>query len=209
MKFPNRGLYAITQTEGKTMSTILAEIEAVLKGGAVVIQYRDKQPKNAIRLATELLKLCHAYDVALIINDNIDLAKEIGADGVHLGQDDLDEDEDAISNIRHQLGQNSIIGISCYNNAEKAIAMQTKGANYVAFGRFFPSNSKPLAKPADLQTLHTAKAQLSIPIVAIGGILPENAPQLLDAGADLLAVIGGLFVDQPELAARRFKALFD
>jgi thiamine-phosphate pyrophosphorylase len=107
------------------------------------------------------------------------------------------------------LGNDAIIGISCYDYVRQAITAQTEGATYAAFGRFFPSNSKPLAAPAHIETLRQAKRELTIPIVAIGGILPNNGAPLLEAGADLLADIGGLFDHQPEQSARAYRALFD
>jgi thiamine-phosphate pyrophosphorylase len=203
MKFPISGLYAITQTEHKSIKRIIAEVEEVIKGGAVAVQYRDKHPKDALLLAKELVKVCHEYQIPLIINDDVELAVKVAADGVHLGKDD-----GSIAEARERLGQHAIIGVSCYNSVEAAFEAQQQGADYVAFGRFFPSSSKPLAMPAEISTLHTAKQVLSIPIVAIGGILPENGGQLLDAGADLLAVIGGLFAIQPEQAASTYRALF-
>lgn len=203
LTFPRRGLYAITQTEGKTIAQVLAEVEAALQGGAVVVQYRDKQPLDAAQLARELLAVCHAYHVPLLINDSVELAAEIGADGVHLGRDDGD-----IAAARTALGSRAIIGVSCYNDLDRAIRAESADADYVAFGRFFPSGSKPLAAPADTATLSLAKQTLRLPIVAIGGILPDNAGQLLAAGADLLAVIGGLFDTEALTAARRFQALF-
>jgi thiamine-phosphate pyrophosphorylase len=132
------------------------------------------------------------------------LAIKVGADGVHIGRED-----GAISEARDRLGADAIIGVSCYNFVEQAFDAQEQGATYVAFGRFFPSSSKPLATPAELDTLRKAKFLLDIPIVAIGGILPENGGPLLTAGADLLAVIGGLFETQPEQSARAYQALFD
>ena len=169
----------------------------------MVIQYREKRPAVADSLAEQLLSLCKKHSIPLIINDNIDLALRIGADGVHLGKEDCN-----IKLAREQLGDNAIIGISCYNHLELAIAAAKKGANYVAFGRFFPSNSKPLASPAEVQTLRKAQHKLQIPIVAIGGILPENGGQLLESGADLLAVIGGIFDQDPEQSAKKFLHLF-
>lgn len=203
MKFPNRGLYAITQPEGKSISQVINDVEGALRGGAKVIQYRDKQPLDAKFLATQLLRLCHDHQVPLLINDDIDLALAVGADGVHLGKDDGD-----IALARRALGPAAIIGISCYNDVRKAQDMAAKGADYVAFGRFFASGTKPLATPAELSTLHQATQVLNIPIVAIGGILPENGGQLLSAGADLLAVIGGIFDKEPEFAARAYQVLF-
>jgi thiamine-phosphate pyrophosphorylase len=204
MNFPSRGLYAISQTEHKSYDIIVNEVEAALRGGAVVVQYRDKQPQDAEHLASQLLKLCQQYKVPLLINDDVDLALKIGADGVHIGIDD-----GSINRARQRLGEQAIIGVSCYDSVEQAQQAQAQGATYVAFGRFFPSSSKPLALPARLETLRLAKQMLAIPIVAIGGILPENGSLLLKAGADLLAVIGGLFADQPELSARAYQALFD
>lgn len=206
MKFPAQGLYAITQTAGHSSARVLKDVEAALRGGAAVIQYRDKNREERPDLAGLLLAVCQDYHVPLLINDDVELAGELGAAGVHLGKDDPD-----IGYARQRLGSAAIIGISCYNDVQKAVAMQNQGADYVAFGRFFASNSKPLAAPAQLQTLSIAKQHLHIPIVAIGGILPENAGQLLAAGADLLAVIGGIFDNHPqnpESAARAFQALF-
>jgi len=205
MKFPARGLYAITQSEGKSPSKILAEVEAALKGGAAVVQYRDKhrQDATAYRLATDLTALCHAFQVPLVINDSVDLALATGADGVHLGKEDGELHE-----ARRRLPPGAIIGVSCYNDLQKAEQAARAGADYVAFGRFFPSGSKPLATKAEVETLRLAKQRLSLPIVAIGGILPDNAGQLLQAGADVLAVIGGLFDYAPEQAARDYCALF-
>ena len=204
MKFPLRGLYAITQTKNKTADIIINEVIAAIKGGAVVVQFRDKEPLDAIYLADQLVKVCHEYKVPLLINDDIELAIKVGADGVHIGRED-----GAISEARDRLGADAIIGVSCYNFVEQAFDAQEQGATYVAFGRFFPSSSKPLAAPAELDTLRKAKFLLDIPIVAIGGILPENGGSLLTAGADLLAVIGGLFETQPEQSARAYQALFD
>lgn len=203
MKFPRHGLYAITQTEHKSLAQIVTEVEAALKGGAVVIQYRDKHPLDAEKLASQLLEICRAYQAPLLINDSVELALRVGADGVHLGRDDGD-----IAEARRRLGANAIIGVSCYNDVAKAQAAVTAGVDYVAFGRFFPSGSKPLAAPAEIATLQRAKQLLDVPIVAIGGILPENGRQLLAAGADLLAVIGGVFDREPETAARAYQTLF-
>ncbi|PPD32697.1 MAG: thiamine phosphate synthase [Methylomonas sp.] len=203
MKFPVRGLYAITQPDHRRIEQVLQDVEAALKGGAVVVQYRDKYPINAALLASRLLTLCHSYQVPLLINDSVELALAVGADGVHLGRDDVD-----IGEARRRLGADAIIGISCYNDVAKACSAAEHGADYVAFGRFFPSGTKPLAAPAEITTLQAATQQLSVPIVAIGGILPENAGQLLAAGADLLAVIGGIFDHEPEAAARAYQLLF-
>lgn len=155
-------------------------------------------------IARELVKVCHQHNVPLIINDNIELAILAKADGVHLGKTDGD-----IIEARNRLGKEAIIGISCYNDINRALTAQQQGATYVAFGRFFPSTSKPLAAPADIDTLRKAKATLQLPIVAIGGILPENGAQLLAAGANLLAVIGGVFDHAPEKSALAYQRLFE
>ncbi|MDD5228553.1 MAG: thiamine phosphate synthase [Methylococcales bacterium] len=202
MLMPKRGLYAITP-DGKTAAEILKFTEAVLKGGACVVQYREKSLNDVSNLAKNLLKLCHSYNVPLIINDNVELAERIEADGVHLGKND-----GSVLNARKRLGESAIIGVSCYNLLERAIEAEKQGANYVAFGRFFTSNSKPFAAPAEIGTLTAAKRVLALPIVAIGGILPENGASLLNAGADLLAVIGGLVTADSERAAQNYDALF-
>jgi len=204
MIFPQTGLYAITQTDNKNADQIIKGVSAALKGGARVIQYRDKNPDDQVYLAKQLLKICRQYQAPLIINDNAELAGQIGADGVHIGKNDGD-----IVAARKILGSDAIIGQSCYNDINLALQAEKNGANYVAFGRFFPSNSKPLALPADIDTLQLASVQIKIPIVAIGGILPENGRSLLEAGADLLAVIGGVFDFDAESAARRYTELFN
>ncbi|WP_374088926.1 thiamine phosphate synthase [Methylomicrobium lacus] len=204
MKFPARGLYAITQTDHKAPDMVIAEVEAAIRGGAAVVQYRDKNPVDALTLARELVKVCHRHQVPLLVNDDLDLAIKAGADGVHLGKDD-----GHIREARKKLGAAAIIGISCYDSLDRALEAQAHGATYAAFGRFFPSGTKPLAAPARLETLRQAKQTLSIPIVAIGGILPENGAELLAAGADLLAVIGGIFDREPEASARAYQRLFD
>jgi thiamine-phosphate pyrophosphorylase len=141
--------------------------------------------------------------VPLIINDDMHLAQALGAEGVHLGQHDGD-----LHDARALLGAQAIIGITCYQSLDLAQLAQQQGANYVAFGRFFPSRSKPLAGHAPLSLLTEAKQHINIPIVAIGGILPSNAGDLLAAGADLLAVIDGLFASNPEAAVSAYQALF-
>ena len=122
---------------------------------------------------------------------------------MHLGKED-----GTVLEARKQLGDNKIIGVSCYNNLQSALQAEQQGANYVAFGRFFSSSTKPLASPADIQTLIQAKQVLTVPVVAIGGILTSNADLLLNAGADLLAVIGGLYTENPKASANAYQRLF-
>jgi thiamine-phosphate pyrophosphorylase len=198
-----RGLYAITDG----VPRLLERVAAAIVGGATVVQYRDKSADNAYREreARDLLAVCRAHGVPLIINDDVALAATIGADGVHLGRDDT-----ALREARRALGDAAIIGVSCYNDFDRAVAAQQAGASYVAFGRFFASHTKPDAAPANLDLIHQAKAQLSIPVVAIGGITPDNAAPLIDAGVDMLAVVHGIFGQaDPEQAARRYTQLFE
>lgn len=203
LPFPPSGLYAITG-KGHTRPAELAHaVRAAIRGGARVIQYRSKAAENRQAEARLLLVECHALQVPLIINDDVDLARAIGADGVHLGRDDCTPGE-----ARTRLGNAAIIGVSCYDSLEHAIAAEQQGANYVAFGRFFPSKTKPNAPVARLQTLTKAKESLHVPIVAIGGITPQNGASLIVAGADLLAVIDGVFGSDPEQAARELQNLF-
>lgn len=200
MTFPKTGLYAITKPENKSIEEILIDVEAALKAGLCALQYRDKQPIDAVYLAGALKELCHSYNTPLIINDHVDLAKKVGADGVHLGKED-----GKIQYARQQLGQSAIVGVSCYNDINLAKKAVKNSADYVAFGRFYPSSSKPLAAPAELNTLTLAKECINVPIVAIGGILPNNSQALLDAGADVLAVIGGVFTESPYESALAYK----
>jgi len=200
MKTPNpikpvAGLYVITDTQLMNQHNLIKMVEEALKGGAKWVQFRDKisDKSTKIELASRLKQLCQNYQAWLIINDDIQLAKNVNAHGVHIGKDDAD-----ISIARKILGPQAIIGVSCYNDLNLAKKMQTLGANYIAFGRFFASKTKPNAPQANIETLTLAKQQLNIPIVAIGGITTNNAQQLIDAGADSLAVIQGVFA-QPNI----------
>jgi len=204
---PPCGLYAITESPSTTPGTIIEQVSLAIDGGAVMIQYREKHlPREERgREARALATLCHERDVPLIINDDIELAAACGAAGVHLGQDDA-----PVSRARRRLGQRAIIGVSCYNRMERARTAAGANASYVAFGRFFPSKTKPGALQAQPALLKQARREIRLPIVAIGGITPENGAELVHAGADLLAVIHGVF-GQTDIsaAARRYAALFD
>jgi len=186
---PFYGLYAITQDKLPT-DTLLAGVDAILQGGCKLVQYRNKQHCRDSRLqeARELLALCNRYEATLLINDDVELALASAAHGVHLGQEDM-----PIQQARDILGAEAIIGITCHNSITLAEDAQLAGADYVAFGRFFPSDTKQSAPPAELSILAMAKQRLSIPVVAIGGITLDNAPAVLAAGADMLAVVGDLF----------------
>ena len=201
-----RGLYAITDAALIPADRLVEAVSHAIAGGAVLVQYRDKTSPPQLRRAQALAlqTLCEARDVPLIINDDLELAVHCGAAGVHLGRDDPDP-----AAARERLGPGAIIGVSCYADLERARAAAAAGADYLAFGRFFPSRTKPEATPADPELLRAARRELDLPLCAIGGITPANAPLLLKAGADLLAVIQGLF-GQPDVraAAARFQALF-
>ncbi|KAF0191732.1 MAG: thiamine-phosphate pyrophosphorylase [Gammaproteobacteria bacterium] len=200
------GLYAITDPALIDAHELVDGVRGVIQNGARVIQYRNKTDDRHLRehQALELVKLCRSYHVPLIVNDDIAVADSVHADGVHLGRHDH-----LVTDARRTLGDHALIGVSCYNSLERAVAAEQDGADYVAIGRFFPSYTKPDAAEATLDLLRAVKARLKIPVVAIGGITMENAALLIEAGADAVAVIHGLFA-QPDPAgtARRFARLF-
>jgi thiamine-phosphate pyrophosphorylase len=199
------GLYAVTPDTADTPG-LLANVEAALSGGARLLQYRNKTASAALRLTQgrALLALCWEYQVPLIINDYLELALAVDAHGLHIGGED-----GSITEARNRLGPDKILGVSCYGRIDNALAAAGAGATYVAFGGFFPSKVKPGAARTPVELLGEAKRGLKLPIVAIGGITLDNAPALLAAGADSVAVISALF-DAPDIrgAARRFSNLF-
>ena len=200
------GLYAITDSSLDDDTTLREAVEQALQGGARLLQYRDKSDDHGKRLrqASLLKTLCARRDALLIINDDFELAKQCRADGVHLGRDDA-----SVAQARAALGDGGIIGVSCYNRLALARRAQQQGADYVAFGAFYPSPTKPDAAAATLDLLQQARTELTVPICAIGGITIETAPALVEAGADMLAVISGVF-RQPDIAhaASQFSRLF-
>lgn len=204
-QFPG-GVYAITPETADT-EHLLMQVGAALAGGVAAVQYRDKSGDVARRheQASELVALCRPFGVPLIVNDDLRLADLCGADGVHLGRDD-----GTLREARIILGRDKLIGASCYQSLELAQAAQSAGADYVAFGSFFPSPTKPAVGRADATLLGEASPLIHIPIVAIGGITLANAPQLLDAGADSLAVLSALF-NAPDIrsAAHGLNQLFE
>lgn len=208
LTLPDKGLYIITDHH-LPESLILNKTEQSLAAGAAVVQLRTKHDDDSLEsvyeLAITLKTLCLNHHVPLIINDDIKLAQRVGADGIHLGRHDA-----SIAEARQQLGEKAIIGVSCYNSVDLAIKACQQGADYVAFGRFFNSNSKPLATPANIQQLQQAKTKITVPVVAIGGITPENGRQLIKAGADMLAVIQGIYgQDDAAFATSRYLQLFN
>jgi thiamine-phosphate pyrophosphorylase len=193
-RLPNRGLYVITPGP---RANLLDACHAALRAGARILQYRDKSSDAARRReeATELASLCARDGVPLIINDDIELAATVAAAGVHLGEDDP-----GIATARARLGSDAIIGVSCYDSLDRARDACARGADYLAFGAFYPSASKPHARRATPALLEAAKS-MGRPLVAIGGITADNATPLLDAGADFLAVITGVFSTEDTFAA--------
>jgi thiamine-phosphate pyrophosphorylase len=203
--WPRRGLYLITPDEPDT-SRLLVRVVGPLAAGPALLQYRNKGADAALRReqVMALLPLCRAAGVPLLVNDDWPLAAELGAEGAHLGEGDGE-----LAQARAALGPGAILGASCYNEIARAEAAATNGASYLAFGAFFPSGTKPLARRADPALLQ-ASARLGLPRVAIGGITPDNGALLVAAGADLLAVIAGVFdAPDPTAAAHAYARCFD
>ena len=201
-----RGLYAITPP-GLGLAGDLAVVEAALRGGVVLLQYREKDADAASRLATAhaLRRLCRQFGARLLINDDLVLALAVAADGVHLGVSDGD-----LRVARQALPAGCLLGASAYGDFERARAAVAAGADYVAFGSVHPSATKPLAPPAAWSLFARCRAELGVPSCAIGGITLDNAPPLLAAGADMLAVISDLFTAADvEARAAAYQSLFE
>lgn len=199
------GLYVVTPDLADT-SLLLDQVKAVLAGGARLVQYRNKAADENLRNEQAMLlrALCHRHAATLIINDHVELARKIDADGVHVGADDT-----AVAAARARLGAGKIVGASCYDDLGRAQTAAAQGADYVAFGSFFASSVKPGAPRAPLPILRAARRQTGLPVVAIGGITRANARAVIDAGADAIAVISALFAAPDiESAAREFCQLF-
>ena len=204
MNMRPRGLYLLTPDETDT-AKLLERTQSALSAGVKWLQYRNKRADAALRReqATALLRLCRQSDVPLIINDDVELAASLKADGVHLGETD-----GGIAAARTTLGPNAIIGASCYDSLARAQAAHAQGASYLAFGAFFPSPTKPNARRATLELLAAAQP-FGLPLVAIGGITPDNGRLLTAAGANLLAVVSSVYADaDPAQAVRAFHACF-
>jgi thiamine-phosphate pyrophosphorylase len=199
-----RGLYAITDSQLLADGKLLPYVEAALKGGAKLVQYRDKSSDTRRRLyeAQALQALCQNYDAALIINDDLRLAAQLGV-GLHLGQTD-----GSLTQARQHLGPSAIIGATCHAQLQLASNAEDQGASYLAFGRFFNSLSKPGLPTATLPLLKQAQQRFALPLVAIGGISLAQAPALIANGASLLAVINHLFaVNDASAVEHRARAL--
>lgn len=201
-----KGLYVITPDEQDT-DILLYKVESALQGGVCMLQYRNKLANHRLQTqqARALLPLCRQYNVPLIINDSIKLCLTLDADGVHLGADDGN-----LAEARARLGSAKLMGASCYNRFELAVAAEQAGADYVAFGACFPSSTKPHAPVAGAELFGQAREKLTIPSVAIGGITLNNASQLIQSGANAIAVINAIFsADDIKLTSQQFTKLFN
>lgn len=202
-----KGLYVITDHGLTTDDMLVQSVEQALIGGAQIVQYRDKRQdfENKRMLAKDLCQLCKDYQRIFIVNDSVELAHNVDAHGVHIGENDA-----LYAHARQILGEQKIIGVSCYNQLRLAVHAQRIGADYVAFGSFFPSKTKPNARRASLTLLRSAKELLNIPVVAIGGITADNGGCLCQAGADALAVVQDVFSKTNIAeAARRYEKIFN
>ena len=205
---PLRGLYAITDSQLLADGRLLPCVEAALRGGAKLLQYRDKSSDAARRLreAEALCELCLRYGAQLIVNDDLELAARLGV-GLHLGQED-----GSLSAARALLGREAIIGATCHARLELAEQARRDGASYLAFGRFFNSQTKPGAPAATPELLDEARTRFRLPLVAIGGVTLDNAAGLIARGASLVAVIHALFAapnaTEVERRAHAFSQLF-
>jgi thiamine-phosphate pyrophosphorylase len=203
--FSISGLYAITPDTADT-DLLIKKVEAALQGGISMLQYRNKTANHKLQTqqARAILPLCRRYNVPLIINDSVKICLTLDADGVHLGADDGNLEE-----VRARLGDNKILGASCYSRFELALQAQSAGANYVAFGACFPSSTKQQASAASLTLFGQSPAQLIVPRVAIGGITLQNALHVLKAGASAIAVINAIFnADDVKSICTEFSTLF-
>ena len=201
-----QGLYLITDTKLIPRERFVETVEAAVRGGATMVQLREKETprEEVIRLGQALLAVTKRYDALLIINDHPSVAKAVGADGVHVGREDP-----PVSEARALLGPDAIIGASCYGDVTRAASAERDGADYVAFGTPFPSPTKTKRTDISLGIFREAKQQVSVPVFAIGGITIDNARQVIDAGADGLAVVSGVFAAADvEAAARALAQLF-
>lgn len=201
------GLYAITHHDHLSINRLLCDVEAALKGGANIIQFRDKHSstKEKLHRARALKTLCEGYQRMFLINDDITLCEQVNADGVHLGLEDI-----SIKEARKYLGNNKIIGATCHDSLQHALDAQQQGATYIALGRFFSSQSKSDAPLANINCIAPIKKQCGLPIVAIGGITLDNAPTLILQNVQALAVIHDLFShNNIEQRAKQFCAFFN
>lgn len=207
MKAGLKGLYVITDKKLIPGDRFAEKVEQAIKGGASIVQLREKDTslEQIISRGKELMKLTRKYGVPLIINDLPELAAEIGADGVHLGENDL-----SVSHARTILGEESIIGVSCYGNLERGLRAEREGANYAAFGTPFFTPTKPERAPTSFDILKEAVNRIRLPIFAIGGITADNAESVLDTGVEGIAVITSVFgSSDPEKASHELTSIIE
>ena len=200
-----KGLYVITDHHRLRFPELMEKTESILQRGISALQYRNKlvSTDKKISEATQLKQLCLEYDTTFIINDDIDLARELKADGIHIGEYDK-----SIIVAREELGKDKIIGVSCYNDMDRADDAIAGGADYVAFGAMFSTTSKAKTRKASAELISKAKQRYEIPVVAIGGITPDNCASLIRAGVDLLAVISSIYLaDDPGAVTNQFNRL--
>ena len=195
-----RGVYLLADESVLPFEHWRAQLRPCLRAGIVLVQYRAKDIDPAARYAhaSSLLEWCEQAQLPLLINDDVELCAQIGASGVHVGSHDIE-----VSHARTRLGPDAVIGSSCYNDLERARQMGKLGADYVSFGRLFTSQTKPQASPATLATLSAARRTLTQPVCAIGGIDSSNADRVMQAGADLICVAGGILRQPDPCAATR------
>ena len=207
-QFPRQGLYAITPENILKDENSFEKIKAVILGGAKVIQLRLKGHDHTVRSIEKIIqirKICENFSVTFIVNDDVSLAIKVEADGVHLGQHDV-----SYRVARRILGNDKIIGISCYNDLSRAIDAAAKGASYIALGSFYDSVTKKIAPRCGIDVLQQTSKKIKVPIVAIGGITAENGLILIENGANFLACIDALFKDNNGLnSARELNLLFE
>jgi thiamine-phosphate pyrophosphorylase len=205
VRAPISGLYALTPDTSDTKE-LAARVDAAIAGGANAVQYRNKSASPALKLeqAQALRRICRDHATLFIVNDDVDLALAVQAEGVHLGKDDA-----SVAAARSRLGRSAVVGVSCYDDLKRAEAAVGAGADYIAFGSFFSSAIKPAAARAHTSLLTAAKSRWTLPVVAIGGITAANAASLIDAGADAVAVISAVFEARDvESAAKAIARLF-
>ena len=206
MTVPLRGLYAITDTHLIPRERFAETVEAAVRGGAMLIQLREKHAsrEEIIQLGQAVLAVTRRYGALLIVNDHPSVAKDIGADGVHVGREDP-----SVPETRALVGPEMIIGASCYGDVDRAVAAEQEGADYVAFGTPYPSPTKTKRTDISLEIFQAAQRRVHVPVFAIGGITLANAQHVIDAGADGIAVVSGVFgAPDVEAAARALAQLF-
>jgi len=202
----SRGLYLVTP-DCRDTGELLAGLQHALGGHPALVQYRNKLAGDEARReqAAAAAALAHEAGSLFIVNDSVELALDVSADGVHIGRDDGD-----VAAVRAAIGPGRILGVSCYDEWDRAVQAVAAGADYVAFGAMFPSSVKPDAVRAPLELVRRAKAELGVPVCCIGGITLDNAPELVEAGADMLAVISDVFrAPDPAARAAAIQALYE